>query len=121
MAKLDNIRSLFRWLSRSLIPHAFAVTLVVVVWSNRAFCGEIHDAAQTGDLAKVKVLVKNNPDLVFSGDESGMTALHFAAFYGHKDVAECARRAGLPVAPDDKRIGGDVARHLPIAVLQQRP
>ncbi len=65
-----------------------AVTLVALVWSSLAFCGEIHDAAQNGDLAKVKALLKANPDLVSSKDTNGMTPLHCAAVKGHKDVAE---------------------------------
>jgi serine/threonine-protein phosphatase 6 regulatory ankyrin repeat subunit B len=73
------------------------VTLVAFAWSSLAFCGEIHDAAQNGNLARVKELLKDNPDLVFSADENGMTALHFAAFYGHKDVAEwlLSNKAGV--------------------------
>ena len=39
-------------------------------------------------MEKVKALLKENPDLVFSIDKDGSTPLHCAAFYGHKDVAE---------------------------------
>ena len=44
----------------------------------------IHDAAEAGDLATVKALLKDNPDLVFSKDDSnsGGTPLHIAAFQG---------------------------------------
>jgi ankyrin repeat protein len=48
----------------------------------------VHDAAAGGDLDKVKVLLKDNPDLVFSKDNVGMTPLHWAAAQGHKGVAE---------------------------------
>lgn len=50
------------------------------------FCGEIHDAAKRGELAKVKGLLKDNPDLVFSKDTNGVTPLFFAAGLGHLDV-----------------------------------
>ena len=60
-------------------PKLPAVTLVALVWSCLAFCGEIHDAAEDGDLEKVKALLKANPDLVNSKDTNGMTPLHFAA------------------------------------------
>ena len=49
--------------------------------------GEIHNAARDGDLEKVKALLKDNPDLVFSKDTNGTTPLHWAAINGHKDVA----------------------------------
>jgi hypothetical protein len=62
--------------------------LVVLLCSTPAFCGEIHDAARDGDLAKVKALLKENPALVFSRDRDGETPLHWAAGKGHTDVAE---------------------------------
>jgi len=68
--------------------------LVVLAWSNLAFCGEIHVAAQAGDLAKVKALLKANPDLVNGkfNDKSayfdGGTPLLYAACFGRKDIAE---------------------------------
>jgi ankyrin repeat protein len=60
----------------------------VLAWSSLAFGGAIHEAAAGGDLGKVKALLKDNPDLVFSTDSNGRTALHYAAFAGHKDMAE---------------------------------
>lgn len=46
-------------------------------------------AATKGDLEKVKKLLNDNPDLVFSTDnEDKSTLLHIAAQNGHKDVAE---------------------------------
>jgi ankyrin repeat protein len=67
-----------------------AVMLVALSWSSLAFCGEIHDAARDGNLEKVKALIKNNPDLVFSKDDkyNGQTPLHAAVLNRHKDVAE---------------------------------
>jgi cytohesin len=50
--------------------------------------GEINDAARNGDLAKVKALLKDHPDLVSSTDDNGQTPLCSAAIGGHKDVAE---------------------------------
>jgi len=46
----------------SQIPRHVAVMLVMPValaWSSSTFCGLVHDAAQRGDLAKVKMLLKN--------------------------------------------------------------
>ncbi len=64
------------------------VALITLVWSGLAFSGEVHDAARGGDLGEVKALVKKSPELVFSRDDMGSTPLHYAAQYGHKDVAE---------------------------------
>jgi ankyrin repeat protein len=62
--------------------------MVALAWSSLAFCGEIHDAAKSGDLVKVKALLKGNPDLVFSKDNDGRTPLHWAAAGARKDVVE---------------------------------
>jgi ankyrin repeat protein len=51
----------------------------------RDFVGEIGDAARRGSPKKVKALLKDDPDLVFSTDKYGATPLHCAA---SKDVAE---------------------------------
>ena len=56
--------------------------------STMATDSTIHDAARDGELEKIKVLLKDNPDLVFSKDENGATALLTAALGGHKDIAE---------------------------------
>jgi hypothetical protein len=74
--------------SQAMNRKLVAVTLAALVWSSLAFCGEIHDAAQSGDLEKVKALLKANPELVFSKDDGGHTPLHFAAAQDHKDVVE---------------------------------
>jgi len=71
----------------SRLAAAVMVTVVVLAWSSIAYCGEIHDAAKSGDVEKVRTLLKGNPDLVFSKDKDGTTPLHYAAQEGHKDVA----------------------------------
>jgi ankyrin repeat protein len=48
----------------------------------------IHDAALNGDLEKVKALIKDDPNLVFSKDENGATPLLTATVVGHKEVVE---------------------------------
>jgi len=76
---------------RLKLPHRFAaflLTLAVLAAGAQAFGDPIHDAARTGDLAKVKSLVQAQPNLVASKDEQfGQTPLHVAAFNDHKDVA----------------------------------
>jgi ankyrin repeat protein len=75
------------------------VTLVMLTWCRPAFCGEIHDASQTGDLAKVKALVSTNRDLVSNKDTNGWLPLHYATMYGHKEVVEL-----LFYGPDEARL-----------------
>jgi len=77
--------------SHSLIPRLAAITLLALVtlaWNSLALCDEIHNAAKSGDLAKVKALLKVNPDLVSSKDNDGVTPLHLAAQNGRKDLVE---------------------------------
>ncbi len=73
---------------RSFFSLRAVVLVVTLAWSSLAFCDEIHDAARSGDLEKVKALLKTNPGLVFSTDNGGDTVLHSAAIYGRKDVVE---------------------------------
>ncbi len=62
-----------------------------------AFCGEIHDAAKQGDLAKVKSLLARDPVAISSKDASGNTPLHEAVFTSHTDVAEFLLSKGADV------------------------
>jgi hypothetical protein len=65
------------------------VLLAALASGSPCFCGPIHDATRDGDLAKVKSLLKADPNLVSSKDDKyGQTPLHVAAFNDRKDVAE---------------------------------
>jgi hypothetical protein len=77
-----------------------------------AFGQEIDDAAQNGDLEKVKTLLKDNPDLVSSKDKWGRTPLHWAAFGGHKDVAALLLASKAEV--NAKAIAGRTPLHLAV-------
>jgi ankyrin repeat protein len=59
-----------------------------LVWCGVAFGGEIHSAAMAGDLEKVKMLVKTDPELVLSKDKQGLTPLHWAAQNGPTEMVE---------------------------------
>jgi cytohesin len=54
---------------------------------------DLFTAASKGDLPRVKVLLKGNPNLLFSKDESGQTLLHYAA-EGYFTRTEGVRVAG---------------------------
>jgi ankyrin repeat protein len=62
------------------------ILLLGILLCRPGFCGEIHDAAKSGDLEKVKELLKDNPDLVASKDNYGATPLHWAALTGQYEV-----------------------------------
>lgn len=67
-------------------------------------------AAREGDLEKVKALLKDNADLVFSKDNYGQTPLHYAAAAGQQEVAELllARKGEVSAKAND----GDTPLHL---------
>ncbi len=49
---------------------------------------EILRAADKGDLAKTQLLLKHNPNLVFSKNSEGWTALHYAASNGYMEITD---------------------------------
>ena len=88
------------------------LTVGTLSWSSLAFCGEIHDAAADGNLEKVKLLIKDKPDLVFSKDTNGLTALHWAVNRDHKEVLEflLANKADVNAKVND----GGTALHMAV-------
>ena len=58
---------------------------------------QIDLAEMKGDLAKVEILLKDNPELVNSKDDNGRTLLHYVAQMGYKDVAELLLAKGADV------------------------
>lgn len=67
------------------------------------------DAAKRGDLNEVGSIAENHAELLNAKDGTGATALHYAAFAGHRDVAELLVRQGADVNPRDDRFGATPA------------
>jgi Ankyrin repeats (3 copies) len=83
------------------IQSFLAIGMVALAWSSLVFCGEIHHAVRSGDLERVKTLLKDHPELTFSIDENGDTPLHLAAFYRNRDVVEVLLANGADVTAKD--------------------
>ncbi len=78
----------------------------------RDHAGTLLSAARSGHLETVKALLKDYPELVFSKDDSGKTALHLAASKGHEGVvlALIAGNADITAADNDNRTAEHLAR-----------
>ncbi len=79
---------------RTMLIVAVAAMLAIVV---PAAAGEIHDAAVEGDAARVKELLKEDPDLAVEKDVRNETPLHVAAREGHLEVIKVVLKAGVPI------------------------
>jgi hypothetical protein len=66
----------------NFLRHLAVASLLALAWSLSAFCGEIHEASKRGNLANVKALLMENPNLVHIKDRIGDTPLHIASEYG---------------------------------------
>jgi ankyrin repeat protein len=58
---------------------------------------DIHEASEGGDLAKVERLLQDNPGLVSSKGDNGMTPLHVASSNGHSAIVELMLAKGAKV------------------------
>jgi ankyrin repeat protein/L-ascorbate metabolism protein UlaG (beta-lactamase superfamily) len=67
-----------------------------------AYAGEIHDAAKSGDLQKVKELLAADPDLVNSKDSKGFTPLHSAVSKGRRTVVQFLVENGADIEVKNK-------------------
>ena len=87
--KSVGLRGFVHLLSRSL----FAIFLISPGILPAA---EIHDAAKSGNLAKVKILIEADPGLIAAKDESGRTPLHWACRGVHVEMVQYLVEFPLP-------------------------
>jgi len=74
-----------------------ALACLLLTMTTFAFCEEIHDATEAGDLGKVRMLLQSNPGLVSARNNNGDTPLHIAAYDGQDGVAAILLANGAPV------------------------
>jgi hypothetical protein len=61
-----NIANIHRRLFHAQVSHLAIVLLIALAWIIPALCGSIHSAAEAGDIARVRALLKENPEFVSS-------------------------------------------------------
>src|SRR4051795_7740266 len=66
-------------------------------------------AAQLGNVEDLKFILHSHPDLVSEPDETGATALHYAAFGGHRDAVRGLVEAGAYINAVDEQFGATPA------------
>ena len=67
------------------------------------------EAARRGVVEDVKAIVHRHPELAGQKDETGATALHYAAFGGHRDVVRVLVEAGADVNATDSQFNATPA------------
>jgi hypothetical protein len=70
---------------------------------------KLMEAAKRGDVAEVKAIAQSHAELVNQKDETGATALHYAAFDGHCDVVRVLVEHGADINATDGRFGATPA------------
>ncbi|MGB2697168.1 MAG: ankyrin repeat domain-containing protein [Candidatus Zixiibacteriota bacterium] len=70
--------------------------------ASTANADDIHDAVKSGDLEKVKMLLKKNSELLNRLDKDGMTPLHRAIEAGKNDIAGFLIEQGADINMKDK-------------------
>jgi len=66
-------------------------------------------AAEQGALEEVLDIVTNHPELINNKDPSGATALHYAAFGGHRAVVQLLVQHGADINARDAQFGATPA------------
>jgi ankyrin repeat protein len=88
MGVATKLNSLLRQLCLSPSFRRTALSLVALALSSQVLGGAPYQATKYGDLANLKILLKNNPDLIFRTNADGATPLIEAAAEGNRDAVE---------------------------------
>jgi len=67
------------------------------------------EAARLGMVEEVRAIAHRHPELVNERDETGATALHYAAFGGHRDAVRVLVEAGAYINAVDEQFGATPA------------
>jgi cytohesin len=86
---------------KKMLVKCLSFLLLAALFCRPAFCSEIHDAAEKGDLVRVNALLEDNPALVNSQDRMGVTPLYCAADHGFKELVELLLNKGANVNAKD--------------------
>lgn len=95
------------WIAR--LRSLAALALVPLAWSTFASACDMNDAAMKGGLDKIKMLLKDNPEFIFSKDKDGCTPLLRAVWFDRKDMVELLLASKANV--DAKDVNGWTALH----------
>jgi ankyrin repeat protein len=71
---------------RKRIRSSLCVLFGVLICVGFAFAAEIHEAAKSGDIVKLKALLDKDPGLLYAKDEQGKTPLHWAVGRGQPEA-----------------------------------
>lgn len=66
-------------------------------------------AAKEGALEPAQAILRDHPNLINDRDSSGATALHYAAFAGHRDLVRLLVQNGAEVNARDAQFGATPA------------
>jgi uncharacterized protein len=82
---------------------------------------DVFETAALGETARVKELIASNPELVRQHSSDGWTALHLAAFMGHRETAQALLEAGADVAAFSRNPTANQPLHAALAGKTDRP
>jgi len=83
---------------RNFLRRMTLLVLVVFIFTaTLVSAGEIHDACQTGDLDRVKQILKEDPEQLHAVTPEGKTPLHMATGWGRKEIVIYLLREGANI------------------------